>query len=59
VRQLVVEVHEDGTGRVAAARALAARGGFSACVADQDAALRGSAIHLLYCTRGPLGGAGR
>ena len=59
VRQLVVEVHEDGSGRVAAARALAGRAGFSACIADQDAALRGSAIHLLYCTRGPPGAAGR
>ena len=55
VRQLVVEVHEDGAGRVAAAqRLLAKQAGFGSCVVDQDELLRGSSIHMIYCA--PDGG---
>ena len=53
IRQLVVEVHEDGAGRVAAARRLlAGQAGFDGCVVDQDELLRGSSIHMIYCVRG-------
>ena len=52
MRQLVVEVHEDGAGRVAATqRLLAAQAGFDGCIIDQDELLRGSSIHIIYCTR--------
>lgn len=52
VRQLVVEVHEDGAGRVVAAqRLLATQAGFDGCVVDQDELLHGSSIHMIYCAR--------
>lgn len=47
--QVVVEVH--GTNLEAAVALLQQEGGFQRVVAEQETDLRGSSLHMLYCTR--------